>query len=327
MQAVAITAYGHAPSLIEMPRPAVQPGRSLVRVEAAPINPLDLLCASGTSYFGQHPLPYIPGVEGVGIVEEGVSVPSGTRVWFCSDAGMKAVNGSMAEYCLVDDTMMTPLGEDLASLDAAALGLPAVAAFLSLTKAGRLQGGEQVLILGAGGAVGRLAMQFARLLGARRVIAAGRTPAARNRALQLGAAETVSLASNHHQALTEALRNSLDGNLDLVIDTLAGAPAAAAIAVLGQRGRLVNFGSSAGPDLIVPSAILRSREISIVGYTNAGAPFAEKATAFHHVAEWMAAGKVQLDHHAVPFQQAARAWAEQQSGTGRKLVLIPATAS
>jgi NADPH:quinone reductase-like Zn-dependent oxidoreductase len=326
MHAVAITAYGHAPSLIEIPRPVVRPGYSLIRVEAAPINPLDLLCASGTSYFGQHPLPYVPGVEGIGIVEEG-ALPAGTRVWFGSDAGMKAVNGSMAEYCLVDDAMMTPLGEHLASIDAAALGLPAVAALLSLTKAGRLQSGEQVLILGAGGAVGRLAIQFARLLGARRVIAAGRTPAARNRALQLGAAEAVSLTSSHHNALTDALRNALNGNLDLVIDTLAGAPAAAAVAVLGPHGRLVNFGSSAGPDLVVPSAILRSREISIVGYTNAGAPFAEKATAFHRAAEWMAAGEVQLDHHAVPFQEATRAWEEQQSGTDRKLVLIPATGS
>ena len=75
----------------------VEQGHTLVRVTAVPVVPLDLLCASGTSYFGEPAVPYVPGVQGVGVVEESGSVPVGTRVWFATNAGMGPGDGGMAE--------------------------------------------------------------------------------------------------------------------------------------------------------------------------------------------------------------------------------------
>ena len=98
MRAALLHAYAAPPELGERPRPVPEAGESLVEVRAAPIAPLDLLCASGTSYFGQQPLPYVPGVQGVGVVAESDDHAPGTRVWFATHAGMKPVDGSLAEW-------------------------------------------------------------------------------------------------------------------------------------------------------------------------------------------------------------------------------------
>ena len=323
MRAAAITRYGHPPEVIDMASPEASAGFVLVRVEAAPINALDLLCATGNSYFGQHPLPYIPGVEGVGTVIAGDRFTRGTRVWFRTDAGMKPVNGSMAEFAASTKRMAAPLEADIRPPEAAALGLSAVAALLSLTKAGGIQPGEQVLVLGAGGSVGRLAIQLALLLGARRVVAAARTPTARKRATDLGAAAAVALVPGGRHDIEHRLRDALDGDLNLVIDTLAGDPATAALAVVAPGGRLVNLGSSAGPEVSVASTVLRSREVSIIGYTNARASFPEKAAAFGRAAAWAAAGTLRQNRETVPLNEVARAWGEHQAGTSRKLVVVP----
>ena len=84
-------------------------GRSLVRVTAAPLVPLDLLCASGTSYFGPPAVPYVPGVQGVGMVEQSDSLEAGTRVWFATSAGMTPGDGSLAELVAVKDDDLVPI--------------------------------------------------------------------------------------------------------------------------------------------------------------------------------------------------------------------------
>src|SRR6185369_5600908 len=108
-------------------RPAPPPGDGTstvtVTVTAAPITPLDVLCATGTSYFGAPALPYVPGVQGVGTLADG------TAVWFATDAGMRPVDGSMAEHAAVpaEDLVALPAGSDPRLV--AALGLSAVAAW------------------------------------------------------------------------------------------------------------------------------------------------------------------------------------------------------
>lgn len=88
MFAAVLHAHGEPPTYGQHPDPSTTPGRTLVRVTAAPVVPLDLLCASGASYFGSPTLPYVPGVQGVGIVERSEVLPTGTRVWFATNAGM-----------------------------------------------------------------------------------------------------------------------------------------------------------------------------------------------------------------------------------------------
>src|SRR6478609_5818830 len=89
VRAAVLTTHGHAPQPADRRAPARPAGHCRVRVSAAPVSPLDLLCASGTSYFGPPALPYVPGVSGVGVVEEGDRLATGTRVWFSTDAGMR----------------------------------------------------------------------------------------------------------------------------------------------------------------------------------------------------------------------------------------------
>ncbi len=108
MPAAVLRKYAALPGYLQWPVPQRQSGQALVRVLAAPISPLDLLCASGTSYFGAPKLPYIPGTQGVGIVMEADALAPGQRVWFSCDAGMKPGDGSMAQYCLIEEASAPP---------------------------------------------------------------------------------------------------------------------------------------------------------------------------------------------------------------------------
>src|SRR5439155_16097611 len=150
MQAAALRKHATPPEYLQLSIPQCGKGQALVRVLAAPISPLDLLCASGTSYFGAPKLPYIPGTQGVGIIMEADVLAPGQRVWFSCDAGMKPGDGSMALYCVIDESSALVLPDGVEDDLAAALGLSAIAAWMALTWRGHLQPGEQVLVLAAG---------------------------------------------------------------------------------------------------------------------------------------------------------------------------------
>jgi NADPH:quinone reductase-like Zn-dependent oxidoreductase len=290
-----------------------------IAVSAAPITPLDVLCATGTSYFGSPHVPYVPGVQGVGTLTDG------TPVWFATDAGMRPGDGSMAQYATVppQDVVELPAGADPAMV--AALGLSAVAAWQALTSCGDLHHGEQVLVLGGGGIVGQAAIQIARLLGARRVVAAGRSPRAQSRAAELGADAVVPLRDADTVAdLAARLRPALDGPLDLVLDPLFGIPAAAALQVLRPGGRLVNLGGSASATAPFDSATLRSGSLRILGYTNNSLTKPERAETLRTIAGHAAAGRLRVSYEAVPLDEAPAAWTAQASGSATaRMVLLP----
>src|SRR5256714_11461811 len=218
MQAAVLRKHATSPEYLQWSILERGKGQALVRVTAAPISPLDLLCASGTSYFGAPRLPYIPGVQGIGIVIEADVLAPGQRVWFSCDAGMKPGDGSMALYCVIDESSALVLPDKVDDDLVAALGLSAIAAWMALTWRGRLQPGEQVLVLGASGAVGQVAVQAARLLGAGRVIAASRDEAARTRALTHGADAVVDLTGDDVDVISRRIATACDGPLHLVID-------------------------------------------------------------------------------------------------------------
>src|SRR5579885_1215965 len=224
MPAAVICQHAAPPEYLRRPIPRRGPGQALVRVTAAPISPLDLLCASGKSYFGAPPLPYVPGVQGIGVVEEADALTPGQRVWFTCDAGMKPGDGSMALYCVIEEAAALAVPEQIESDLAAALGLSAIAAWMALTWRGRLRPGEQVLVLGASGAVGQVAVQAAKLLGAGRVIAASRDEVGRKRALSQGADAVVDLTGENVDEISKRIAAACDGPLQLVIDPVWGIP-------------------------------------------------------------------------------------------------------
>lgn len=166
MRAAVLGAHGEPPAPAEHPDPVPVAGQSIVRVTAAPVVPLDLLCASGTSYFGPPSVPYVPGVQGVGVVEHSAVLATGTRVFFATSAGMAPGDGSFAERCAVPDADVIALDSPVPDELVAALGLSAVAAWMTLTWRAELQPGERVLVLGGGGAVGQVAIGAAKVLGA-----------------------------------------------------------------------------------------------------------------------------------------------------------------
>lgn len=323
MPAAIISRYAALPEYGWRPMPRRGPGQALVQVTAAPISPLDLLCATGTSYFGPPPLPYIPGTQGIGVVKEADRLTPGQRIWFSCDAGMKPGDGSMALYCVIDEASALALPEQIEDDLAAALGLSAIAAWMALTWRGRLQPGEQVLVLGASGAVGQVAVQSAKLLGAGRVIAASRDEEARVRALSRGADAAVDLNGDNVEEISKRIAAACDGPLHLVIDPLCGLPAEAALRVLAVEGRLVNFGSAAEPSARFESATLRSKLHTILGYTNNALTNEQKAQALTQILTYAAAGRCTVERETVPLARAAEAWTRQAARAGRKLILVP----
>ncbi|MFD0736146.1 quinone oxidoreductase family protein [Planotetraspora mira] len=326
MRAAVIRACGDAPAAGERDRPRREKGRAVVSVLAAPITPLDLLCASGTSYFGVPELPYVPGVQGVGFVTEDTEWgPAGTRVWFPTPAGMRPGDGSLAQYCSVPEDDLVPLPDGVGEAQAAALGLSAVAAWMALTWRAALQPGEQVLVLGAGGVVGQVAVQAARLLGARRVVAACRSDAAQETARAAGADAVVPIKAGDDAAtLAERMAAACDGGVDVVIDPLFGVPAEAAVRVLAQGGRMVNLGGSAGETATFGSSALRSRSASVLGYTNNDLTKDQRRTAFSQVMEHAVAGRLKVAFDTAPLDRVWTAWSSQAAATApRRIVVLP----
>jgi NADPH2:quinone reductase len=290
IEAAVLRECGRPPVIERRPAPAAAGGQVAITVAAAPITPLDLLCASGNSYFGTPATPYVPGVQGVGHLADG------TAVWFATSAGMRPGDGSMAGAVAVPAGDVVPLPPGAPLELVAALGLSAVAAHEALHAAGD-PAGRDVVVLGAGGVVGQAAIQLARLAGARTVIAVARSAEALARAAGLGA--TVTLPLTEVDRLPAA---------DLVIDPIFGTAAAAALRALRPGGTLVNLGSAAGATAPIDSAVLRGGSLRIVGYTNNSLTAARREAVLTKVVENAAAGRLMVTHRPVPIARIAEAW-------------------
>jgi NADPH:quinone reductase len=315
MRAAEIRTPGEPPVVAERDAPVPGEGEVLVEVVAAPITPLDLLCATGTSYFGKPATPYVPGVQGVGRV-------AGRAVWFPTSAGMAPGDGSMAEQAVVPEPDLVALPDGADPVLVAALGLSAVAAYMALTWRGELAAGEQVIVLGAGGVVGQAAVQLARAGGARRVIAGARSKAAQERADKAGADAVVVLDTDDVDELARRFTAAADGPVDLVLDPLFGAPAAAAARVLRTHGRLVNLGSSAAETCPLDSSTLRSRSLHLLGYTNNALTREQRAAAVTTVAEQAARDALTVAHEVVPLADASAAWQRQADGRASGRIVL-----
>jgi NADPH:quinone reductase-like Zn-dependent oxidoreductase len=323
VRAAVLTVPGSAPGYAAHPDPVAGDGTAVVRVTAAPIVPLDLLAASGTSYFGVPATPYVPGVQGVGVVEESATLTGGTRVWFATSAGMAPGDGSLAEHCAVREVDLVPVSADVPDPALAAIGLSGVAAWMMLTWRAGLRAGERVLVLGAGGAVGQAAIGAAKVLGAGRVVGVCRSAEAQERARSAGADEVVPLEGDVDQ-LTARFQNACNGSADVVIDPVFGAAATAASRVLAEHGRLVNLGGASGDVAEFSSAVLRSRSASVLGYTNNALAPDQRRAAVTAVAAHAAAGRLAVAHEVLPLSDVTQAWTRQASGqAGVRLVLTP----
>jgi NADPH:quinone reductase-like Zn-dependent oxidoreductase len=320
MRAAVLHTPGQPPSYGEHPAPTRAPGSTLVRVTAAPVVPLDLLCASGTSYFGVPATPYVPGGQGVGVVEASDVHPVGARVWFFATAGMAPGDGSMAERCAVPDGDVVPIGAEVPDELAAAFGLSGVAAWMALSWRAGLRAGERVLVLGGGGAVGQIGIGVARILGAAPVVAVSRT-ASMARATAAGADVVVPLEGSVDQ-VADALAGH--GPFDVVLDPVFGTASIAATRCLAERGRLVNLGGAASDQATYSSAVLRSRTASVLGYTNNGITPDQRREAITAVLGHAAAGRVRMQYDVCPLAEVEEVWSRVAAGEADgRCVLVP----
>ena len=327
MRAAVLHTPGRPPTFTEHPEPVPGPGQSLVRVTAAPVVPLDLLCASGTSYFGRPVVPYVPGVQGVGVVEQSQTVGIGSRVWFATSAGMKPCDGSLAELCAVADDDLVPLETTVDNPLVAALGLSAVAAWMALSWRAGLQPGERVLVLGGGGAVGQAGIGAARVLGARTVVAVARSVDGQQRARDAGADAVVALHPDVDE-LTAELASTTGGEVDVVLDPVFGTAATAASRVLAEGGRLVNLGGASGDEAVFSSAVLRSRSASVLGYTNTSLTAVQRREALTAVLRHAESGGISVAHESRPLGSVGEVWRSLAGGgTSSRLVLVPGPAT
>jgi NADPH2:quinone reductase len=314
MRAAILREYDTTPELGEFEDPADRDGAVVAEVLAAGLNPVDLRKAAGA--FPLAPKPELPSVAG----GEGLArMPDGSRAYFSDPV---APHGALAQRTLLQPAAVYPVPDGVDDGVAVALGIAGLAGWLALEWSGKLAEGESVLVLGASGTVGQVAVQAAKLLGAGRVVAAARNAQKLERAKQLGADATVELTLEG-DALTEALREAAGGGFDVIVDPLWAEPAVAAGRAANRFGRLVALGQSAGLHATFSSADVRNKAVSIVGHTNYAIPDADRRAAYERMCAHAVAGELTADYEEVPLDQAPEAWERLRSGPGSKLIVRP----
>jgi NADPH:quinone reductase-like Zn-dependent oxidoreductase len=311
VHAAVLHEYNEAPRYEEFADPTAGEGQVLVDVRAAAIHHLDLLKASGTYYLEQ-PLPAVVGGDGVGTLGDG------RRILFEA----VAPHGSMAERSVAKADGLYEIRDDLDDATAAALANSGIAGWLATAWRADLHPGETVLVLGATGQVGRVAVQVAKLLGSGRVVAAARAGDELEGLRDRGADALVAIDGDGD--LTEAIRDAAGGGVDVTIDSLWGEPAVAAMGAAAQFGRHVQVGHLAGPELGLAAPAIRSKSLDVRGFMHLHATPARRREAYRRLGEHVAHGEIVIDLERIPLTDVADAWERQRrADTGTKLVLIP----
>ena len=321
MHAAVLHALGESPRYENFSDPVAGDGEAIVHVRAAALKPVDRQMASGSHYASFRQFPVVCGLDGVG------SLDYGTRVFF---AGPRRPFGAMAERTVTRRAICWPIPEGVDDITAAAIVNPGMSAWLTLAISARIDPGETVLILGATGTTGKLAVQIAKLLGAGRVVAVGRNQEALDSLHNFGADATIHL-QGPGTALTESFaRETSVAPYDVIIDYLWGWPTEALLAALGRsdlnparssKTRLVQVGESAGATITLPAATLRSSGLQIVGAgTGAVPPMNVLQDTYHQLMARAASGELRIDTEPAPLADVEKAWARE----GRaRLVIVP----
>jgi NADPH:quinone reductase-like Zn-dependent oxidoreductase len=313
MKAAVVNTPGELPKFQEFAEPTVQEGEVLVNVRAAGLHQIVKSIASGAHYSASGTGPMIPGVDGVGTLEDG------TRVYF---GGARKPWGTMAERAAAPRSMYVPVPNGIDDATAAAIANPGMSAWVSIKDRAELIPGETVLILGATGVAGQLAIQVARELGAKRVIAAGRNiDALRNANVD----EVIGLSQPEDQ-IREAFVAEAVAGIDVVIDYLWGRPTELLLEALGKgfkatathRTRLVEVGGMAGPTITLPAAVLRSIDLTLLGSGFGSAKMEQIFAAIPKLFALAAQGALKIDVEAVPLAHVEATW--NRSDKGRRIV-------
>ena len=308
MKAAVVRSFDTSPRFEDYPEPVVDAASELVDVVAAGLHPRVRSQANGSHYTSSDALPLIPGIDGVGRRSDG------TLVYFVlPDTQL----GSMAERTLIDPRRSIPLAEGADAVQLAAAMNPGMSSWVALQSRVQLQPGQSVLVLGATGSAGQLALQIARRLGAGEVIAAGRGA---DRLEGLGADAVIDLENPDYDR---------GANADVVLDYLWGAPAETAMLPLlmarKDRSRLLSWiqiGAVAGPDLTLPSALLRQANLRLLGSGQGSVSTRGILELLPGLAAEIERGTFRIDAVSHPLSEAEHQWTASTRFTER-VVLVP----
>ncbi|WP_378146332.1 zinc-binding alcohol dehydrogenase family protein [Cnuibacter sp. UC19_7] len=307
MFAAVVTDLAHPPRYLEVPDPAPSgPGQAVVEVLASALHPRVRSQADGSHYTETVPLPFVPGIDGVGRDAEG-------RLRY-----FVVESGAMAERAAIDLCASVPLSPAIDPVRVAAAMNPAMSSWIALRRRIALPLGAHVAILGASGSAGRLAIQVARHLGAARISAVARATSAFDALRTLGADDVVTFDAC-----------SAVAGADVVLDYVWGAPAAGAMTEI-VRARLdrgaplswIQIGSIAGPEAPIPSAALRASGLQIIGSGQGSVSTREIVEELPSLADFIMSGTPQVSPRAVPLRDVESEWSRPSSGEART-VLVP----
>ncbi|MCW2855511.1 MAG: hypothetical protein JWR52_1126 [Marmoricola sp.] len=305
MRAAVVSQIGSAPAFGEFPEPSnVADDEVVVDVALAGLNPVDRLQADG---YADPVVPFVPGFEGVGRVRS-------RRVYFGTTVNP---HGSLAEKAVVKTEALLKIPEGLSDEQAIPIGIAGLSAWLPLTWETELKGGERVLVTGATGMVGQIAVQAAKLLGAGHVVAAGRDTRMLARLADLGADQTVALNDDVDTAIAAAA----GPGYDVVIDCVFGGPFRAALNCVSPRGTVVVVGLAGGTRVTLDWYELYARRV--VSFAMPVVPPSVKQRAFDTLAAHVLAGAITFETEQFGLEDVGRAWLELENGAHRKLLVVP----
>ena len=312
MKAAVVLGLGQSPAYADFPDPEPAEGAHLISVTASAITPLARSRAAGAHYSSENTFHFVAGMDGVGRLADG------SRVYFLLP---KPPDGGFAERTLAPSAQCQPLPDGLDDVTAEALANPGMSSSAAFARAG-LGTGETVLVNGATGAAGRLAVQIAKRLGAKKVIATGRNLALLE---ALGADATIPLVADS-EAQETLFRDAFADGVDVVVDYLWGRSAEgllAAASKVGARRRLrfVQVGSASGGEINLPSAVLRSIPIELMGSGLGSVPYERLMASLAEVFRMAESGGLSLATRTLPLSDFAAAWALDDSATRTVLTM------
>lgn len=317
MYAAVLNQLGQTPCYAPLAKPEVQTAeQQLIRVEAASIKQLDKLKVSGRHYTAYNQFPCAVGVDGVGRLADG------RRVY------AMGITGMMAEYALVNTADCVQVPEGLSPELAAILPNALLGSDAALLCRGQMQTGQVVLINGATGVSGRMAVQAAKYRGASRIIVTGRNPESLAYLQQLGADVIISLCASPTEILRQLTLVQQETPIEQIIDYLWGAPTEYLLQVLAKHCpkpvNLITIGQMAGVELNLPSSYLRSQPICLLG-SGIGSISAQQLRAYQQqelpqLFAQAAEGLFQAEYQCYPLSAVAQAW-QAETAPGARIVL------
>jgi NADPH:quinone reductase-like Zn-dependent oxidoreductase len=301
VKAAIVREAGKAPVYAEFEEPHAASGEELIQVAAAPLSHVTKARASGTHYSASAAFPFVAGLDGVGRREDG------GRVYFFMP---RAPFGSMAARTAVNAAHCVPLPDDIDDVTAAAIAIPAMSSWAALKERAKFVAGESVLINGATGTSGRLAVRIARHLGAERIIATGRDRDALAALSSLGADAAVNLKQDD-AAIAQAFAREFERGVDVVLDYLWGPSAEAVLTAAAKAARPLRFvqiGSIGGAAIPLPAHTLRSFPLDIMGSGIGSVPMPRIRAAFGEVLRAASAAGLTTAAKAVPLADVEQHW-------------------